>query len=35
MDTSEAGMGSSASSDSTAQPSTHSQAPQQVRTIKH
>ncbi|KAJ8713492.1 hypothetical protein PYW07_013862 [Mythimna separata] len=30
MDTSEAGMGSSGSSDSTAQPSTHSQAPQQA-----
>lgn len=31
MDTSEAGMGSSGSSDNTAQPSTHSQAPQQVQ----
>ncbi|XP_035445245.2 nucleoprotein TPR isoform X2 [Spodoptera frugiperda] len=30
MDTSEAGMGSSGSSDSTAQPSTHSQVPQQA-----
>nr|XP_049706582.1 nucleoprotein TPR isoform X2 [Helicoverpa armigera] len=30
MDTSEAGMGSSGSSDNTAQPSTHSQAPQQA-----
>lgn len=30
MDTSEAGMGSSGSSDSTAQPSSHTQQPQQV-----
>lgn len=30
MDTSEAGMGSSGTSDSSAQPSSHSQPPQQV-----
>lgn len=30
MDTSEAGMGSSGASDSSTQPSSHSQAPQQV-----